>query len=95
MDLRLKGLRAVVTGGSRGIGFAVGRALAQEGATVALVSRSASDAEDRAAARAASTWSPSTLSGLARKATTAATSWGAVNGDPVIGGGGLKGPIFY
>ncbi|GAA3438787.1 SDR family NAD(P)-dependent oxidoreductase [Kutzneria kofuensis] len=41
MDLQLAGRRAVVTGGSRGIGFAVGRALAQEGAAVALVSRNA------------------------------------------------------
>ncbi|WP_372346707.1 SDR family NAD(P)-dependent oxidoreductase [Streptomyces sp. KL116D] len=55
MDLQLKGLRAVVTGGSRGIGFAVGRALAQEGAAVALVSRSASGAEERAAALRAET----------------------------------------
>jgi NAD(P)-dependent dehydrogenase (short-subunit alcohol dehydrogenase family) len=39
VDLRLVGLRAVVTGGSRGIGGAVGRALAAEGTAVALVAR--------------------------------------------------------
>ncbi|WP_420036461.1 SDR family NAD(P)-dependent oxidoreductase [Streptomyces sp. cg28] len=50
MDLQLRGRRAVITGGSRGIGFAVGRALAQEGATVALIARSASYVEEQAAA---------------------------------------------
>lgn len=39
MDLKLKGLRALVTGASRGLGFAVARILAQEGATVAINSR--------------------------------------------------------
>jgi NAD(P)-dependent dehydrogenase (short-subunit alcohol dehydrogenase family) len=41
VDLELTGRRAVVTGGSRGIGLAVGRALAAEGAEVALVARGA------------------------------------------------------
>ena len=39
MDLQLAGKRALVTGGSRGIGLAVGHALAAEGADVALVAR--------------------------------------------------------
>jgi NAD(P)-dependent dehydrogenase (short-subunit alcohol dehydrogenase family) len=49
MDLQLTGRRAVITGASRGIGFAIGRALAAEGAAVALVSRDAHGIEQRAA----------------------------------------------
>jgi NAD(P)-dependent dehydrogenase (short-subunit alcohol dehydrogenase family) len=39
MDLELKGKRAIVTGGSKGIGLAIARVLAQEGADVALLAR--------------------------------------------------------
>ena len=41
MDLHLKGRRALVTGGSRGIGFGVAQALAAEGCNLHLASRSA------------------------------------------------------
>jgi NAD(P)-dependent dehydrogenase (short-subunit alcohol dehydrogenase family) len=50
MDLQLTGKRAVVTGGSRGIGLAVAEALAAEGADVALVARGR-EALDAAAAQ--------------------------------------------
>lgn len=39
MDLGLTGKRAIVTGGSKGIGFAIARELVAEGASVAICSR--------------------------------------------------------
>lgn len=50
MDLELTGKRAIITGGSRGIGFAVADRLAAEGADVAIVARDR-EALDKAAAR--------------------------------------------
>jgi len=50
MDLQLRGRRAIVTGGSRGIGLAVAEALAAEGADLAIVSRGADALEEAAVA---------------------------------------------
>jgi 3-oxoacyl-[acyl-carrier protein] reductase len=41
MDLGLQGSRVLITGGSRGIGFAIAEAVAAEGAAVGLVARDA------------------------------------------------------
>src|SRR3954463_16552026 len=69
MNLELEGRRAIVTGGSRGIGLAVARALAVEGARVALVARGV-EALDEAAhalsALASATGSPVAASGAER-----------------------------
>ena len=54
MDLELNGKRAIVTGGSRGIGLATARALTAEGVDVALVARSRGPLEDAATKLAAS-----------------------------------------
>src|SRR3954452_24135236 len=48
MDLQLRGKRAIVTGGSRGIGLAIADALAVEGADVAIVSRGSRALQDAA-----------------------------------------------
>ncbi|MBV8538366.1 MAG: SDR family oxidoreductase [Alphaproteobacteria bacterium] len=49
MDLKLKGRRALVTGGSKGIGLAIGKWFAGEGVEVVLVARSAERLEAEAA----------------------------------------------
>ncbi|HWG64582.1 MAG TPA: SDR family NAD(P)-dependent oxidoreductase [Streptosporangiaceae bacterium] len=48
MDLGLRGSRALITGGSRGIGFAIGEALAAEGVAVGLIARNVTELADAA-----------------------------------------------
>ncbi len=43
MDLELKGRKAVITGASRGIGFATAKLLADEGMDIAICARTAAD----------------------------------------------------
>ena len=50
MDLELKGKKALVTGGTRGIGGAIAERLAREGADVAICSRSPAAVEAKTAA---------------------------------------------
>ncbi len=50
MDLELKGKRAVITGGSVGIGLAVAQALAAEGVEVVILAREAARVQREAAA---------------------------------------------
>jgi len=50
MDLGLRGKRAIITGGTRGIGRAIALGLANEGASVALCARTHSQVEEAVAA---------------------------------------------
>ena len=50
MDLGLKGLRAAVTGGSKGIGHRAAEIFAQEGASVAICARNADEVKATVAA---------------------------------------------
>lgn len=71
MDLQLTGKRALVTGSTAGIGLAIGRALAAEGAHVTLNGRTAARV-DRAVADLAAARLPGRVAGVAADLATAA-----------------------
>ena len=76
MDFGLKGKVAMVAGASRGLGYAVARGLAAEGARVSIASRSA-DAIDAAAKRiAAESGSSAIATALDVKAGESIAAWG-------------------
>ena len=87
MDLQLKGKRALVTGGSKGIGKAVARALAREGVSVALLARGIDTLNAAAAELAAETGQ--TVIGVSADTTQDAQVRAAVSAAEVA----LDGPI--
>ncbi|MGA9860341.1 MAG: SDR family NAD(P)-dependent oxidoreductase [Solirubrobacteraceae bacterium] len=101
MDLQLTRRRAVVTGGSRGIGRAIASALAAEGCDVGLVARDVA-ATEAAAAELAASWGRRVISLPADTGDDAAVVTFlasplsvALTGDAIAAGGGTLGPIHY
>src|SRR6185312_6580954 len=74
MDLGLTGKRALVSGGSKGIGLAVARALVAEGVAVAISARG-EEVEEVAAALANETGGRVIGVGVDTLVNTAATPW--------------------
>jgi NAD(P)-dependent dehydrogenase (short-subunit alcohol dehydrogenase family) len=103
VDLQLAGKRAIITGASRGIGYAVASALVAEGVEVTMVARgNEALAEAAERPRRAPGWPPGVTIGRLIDASEVADVVAflcsprsvAINGD-AIAVGGVRGPIFY
>ncbi len=98
MDLQLTGKRALVTGGSRGIGKAIARQLALEGVDLVISARNAGELTATTAELAANV-----AIGRIVDATEIADIVAflasprsiAINGDAIACGGGTRGAIHY
>ena len=86
MDLQLTGKRALVTGGSRGIGKAVARALAMEGVDVALLARDTATLS-QAAKELAKETGRQVIGVNADTADSAAVSQAVIAAELALGGG--------
>jgi NAD(P)-dependent dehydrogenase (short-subunit alcohol dehydrogenase family) len=101
MDLQLEGKVALVTGGSRGIGLAIGHSLAAEGVRVVVAARTQADVE-RAAKEIAAKHGRETLGVVAdvknaedvnRAVQESATAFGGV--DILVSNAGVPGGIGF
>ena len=101
MDLQLTGKRALVTGGSKGIGKAIARHLVLEGVDVVIAARGAAAAVT--AAEIERRLSANVIIGRIIDAAEvadivaflASPRSGAINGDAIARGGGTRGAIHY
>jgi 3-oxoacyl-[acyl-carrier protein] reductase len=85
MDLKLEGKRALVTGASRGLGYAIAKGLAQEGASVVINSRT--EEKLASAADALPLWPGARSAGLAGDVTNPEVAQYLVNESIAILGG--------
>jgi NAD(P)-dependent dehydrogenase (short-subunit alcohol dehydrogenase family) len=83
MDLGLTGKRALVTGASKGLGYAIAEALLREGASVAICARTAEDVT--AAVKALSALGPATGAAVDVSDASALRSWIAASADELGG----------
>jgi len=77
MDLGLRGKVAMVAGASRGLGFAVARGLAVEGASVSIASRASQSIEAAAKNIAAETGSPALATAIDVRSADSLAAWHA------------------